>query len=58
MSDLIDIAALSGLSEAAAAQRLQKEGYNELPASRKRSVLSIALEVIREPMFFSLLPAG
>jgi len=58
MSDLIDIAALAGLSEAAAAQRLQKEGYNELPAGRKRSVLSIALEVVREPMFLLLVACG
>jgi Ca2+-transporting ATPase len=58
MSDLIDIAALAGLSEAAAAQRLRMEGYNELPVGQKRSVLSIAIEVVCEPMFLLLVACG
>ncbi len=58
MPALSDIPALAGLSEAAAAQRLREEGYNELPAGRKRSVFSIALEIVREPMFLLLVACG
>ena len=58
MSDQVDIATLQGLSEAEAAERLQKEGYNELPAGRKRSVFSIAFEIVREPMFLLLVACG
>ena len=37
---------------------MQKQfGYNELPQSKPRSILAIALEVIKEPMFL-LLVAG
>ena len=40
-----------GLPEAEAAARLLREGYNELPSSKPRSVFAIGLTVIREPMF-------
>jgi Ca2+-transporting ATPase len=49
---------LRGLSEREAARRLQEDGYNELPASRKRSVFAIALDVVREPMFLMLVACG
>ena len=42
--------ALPGLSEEEAASRLREEGYNELPSSKRRSIVAIALEVIREPI--------
>jgi Ca2+-transporting ATPase len=48
----------SGLSEAEAADRLKKEGYNELPSRGQRSILGIALEVVREPMFLLLVSCG
>ena len=44
-----------GLSSAAAAQRLADEGYNELPSSKQRSTLAIALGIAREPMFLLLI---
>ena len=47
-----------GLSEQESAARLQRDGLNELPASRPRSVIAIALEVVREPMFLLLIAAG
>ena len=47
-----------GLSSAQAAQRLAEEGYNELPSSKQRSTLAIALEVTREPMFLLLIVAA
>lgn len=48
----------SGLSRQEAAKRLQQEGYNELPQRRKRTVLSTAASLAREPMFVLLLAAG
>ena len=47
-----------GLSSAQAAAALARDGYNELPTSRPRSFLAIALEVAREPMFLLLLACG
>jgi P-type Ca2+ transporter type 2C len=47
-----------GLSEELAAKRLREDGYNELPSSHKRTVLTIALEVVREPMFLLLVACG
>ncbi len=47
-----------GLSEAEASARLRAEGYNELPGTRRRGVLGIALDVLREPMFLLLVACG
>jgi len=48
----------SGLSDAEAAVRLQRDGFNELPAARPRSSIAIAMDVVREPMFMLLVAAG
>ncbi|MGA2959652.1 MAG: cation-translocating P-type ATPase [Thermodesulfobacteriota bacterium] len=53
-----DPRSVSGLPEAEAADRLKKEGYNELPSGGQRSILGIVLEVIREPMFLLLVACG
>src|SRR3569832_457272 len=47
-----------GLTAAEAARRLHVEGYNELPSGRSRTVFSIALGILREPMFLLLISAG
>lgn len=49
---------LPGLSQEEVASRLREEGYNELPSSRRRSLIAIALGVIREPMFLLLVACG
>ncbi|MDA8080564.1 MAG: cation-translocating P-type ATPase [Actinomycetota bacterium] len=49
---------LVGLSSSEAAQRLNAEGPNELPAARKRSLARQSWDVIREPMLLLLLVAG
>ncbi len=48
----------TGLSAAEAARRLREEGPNALPGGERRTLLSIALETMREPMFLLLLAAG
>jgi P-type Ca2+ transporter type 2C len=47
-----------GLSDAEARQRLAKDGPNELPVSKPRSVLRLAREVASEPMFLLLVACG
>jgi len=47
-----------GLSTADSRERLQREGFNELPASERRTTRHIAAEVIREPMFALLIAAA
>ena len=54
----IDINTMPHLSEVEAAIRLQEQGYNELPSSKKRSFWEIGLNVIREPMFLLLVAVG
>lgn len=44
-----------GLSSAEASNRLKQFGFNELPSAKPRTVWTIALEVIKEPMFILLL---
>ncbi len=48
----------SGLSQAAAAQRLQEVGPNTLPERPGRTLWDIALEAVREPMLQLLVAAG
>src|ERR1035437_1045308 len=49
---------VSGLTEQEAADRLTREGFNELPSARQRNIFAIALNVVREPMLLLLLGAG
>ena len=48
----------AGLSSSQAARRLVEDGPNALPGAQRRSLLSIAGETVREPMFLLLLAAG
>lgn len=54
----MEISTLAGLSETETADRLQREGYNDLPTARPRGVFAIALDVVREPMLLLLLASG
>ncbi|MFH1331474.1 MAG: cation-translocating P-type ATPase [Actinomycetota bacterium] len=54
----MDFSGFTGLSEGEARDRLEREGPNELPAERGRSLLAIAFEVVRQPMFLMLVAAG
>ena len=53
-----DLATAVGLSDDEAADRLRADGYNELPASKPRSLFATAFEVVREPMFLLLVASG
>lgn len=49
---------LQGLSHDEAAQRLRREGPNQLPKPHRRNPLQILRDVMREPMFALLLAGG
>ncbi len=53
-----DIHGLIGLTSREAERILGEEGPNELPSSKQRGNLRIALDVIREPMFLLLAACG
>ena len=53
-----DLSGFAGLTEQQAAALLESEGYNELPASRRRGLPAIALDLLREPMILMLIGAG
>ncbi len=49
---------ITGLSSAAAENKLAEFGYNELASARPKNIWRIAAEVIREPMFLLLISCG
>ena len=56
--DLNDTGKIRGLSDKEAQVKIGREGYNEIPSARKRSIFSIAFGVIREPMLLLLIASG
>lgn len=54
----LDMENIKGLTLATVQERLKTEGYNELPTSKKRTVFTIAFEVVKEPMFLLLVACG
>jgi Ca2+-transporting ATPase len=50
--------ALRGLSNAEVLQRRERDGWNELPAARRRGFFANALALLREPMTLLLLVCG
>ena len=47
-----------GLSAEQVSEKILKEGYNELPSSKPKNVLQIAVGVVKEPMFLLLVACG
>jgi len=47
-----------GLTNEEVQQKIMTEGYNELPSSKPKNVLQIALGVVKEPMFILLVACG
>ena len=58
MKNLLDMKNIKGLSDVEAREQLATEGYNELPSSKPRGLLWLALDVVREPMFLLLVACG
>ena len=56
--DLNNLSNIRGLSEKEAVERLAREGFNEIPSAKKRSIFSNVFSVIREPMLLLLLAGG
>jgi Ca2+-transporting ATPase len=54
----IDIESLSGLSDEQVLLIRSREGFNELPSTKQRSIPGIILDVAREPMFILLVASG
>jgi len=50
--------AQTGLTSAEVKKRQRQEGYNELPDQKKQSVISIFLNVLKEPMLLLLIGCG
>jgi Ca2+-transporting ATPase len=50
----LDPKRLGGLSEAEAMSRFASEGPNELPSSRRKGLIHLAAEVVKEPMILLL----
>jgi Ca2+-transporting ATPase len=51
-------ATYKGLTDEEVQQKITTEGYNELPSSKPKNVLQIALGVVKEPMFLLLVACG
>jgi Ca2+-transporting ATPase len=47
-----------GLTGEQVKQKIEKEGYNELPSSKPKNVFQIAFGVVKEPMFMLLVACG
>lgn len=56
--NVLDLGGIAGLAEVEAEARLRSGGLNQLPVAEQRSLLHIAWEVAREPMFLMLVAAG
>ncbi|MCX6245893.1 MAG: cation-translocating P-type ATPase [Bacteroidetes bacterium] len=54
----LDPGKLTGVTSDEAAKKLESEGYNELPSSKSGNFLTIAIGVIKEPMFLLLVACG
>jgi len=48
----------SGLSDEQATEKLEKEGFNELPSSKPKGIMYIIFGVVKEPMFLLLVACG
>ena len=49
MAKVIQTEKYSGLSEKQAKLKLEKEGFNELPSSKPKSIMHIIVGVVKEP---------
>lgn len=57
-TQVFDPGKMSGLSTEAAAERLQRDGFNQLPAAERRQWFAIVWEIASEPIFLVLIACG
>ncbi len=48
----------TGLTQEQAQELLRTEGFNELPTAKKRNIIAIAFDVLKEPMLLLLVSCG
>ena len=53
-----DLQTITGLTDDEAAERLRRDGLNELPSARPRHLSDLAIEVVRDPIFLLLAAGG
>jgi len=58
MKNSIRTEKIQGLTEEQVKQKIATEGFNELPSSKPKSLIHIALGVFKEPMFLLLVACG
>jgi P-type Ca2+ transporter type 2C len=58
MTGRFDETNLQGLTEQEVLERLARDGFNELPSSKKRTLFHILWGIVREPMFLLLIACG
>ena len=58
MKTPFDPSNIQGLSDQDVLERLARDGYNELPSTRKRTLFHFIWDVVREPMFLLLIGCG
>jgi P-type Ca2+ transporter type 2C len=49
---------LKGLSSDEVQEKLQREGFNELPSSKPKNIITLAFGIVKEPMFLLLVACG
>ena len=55
MKSFYNLSEFKALSSQEAELKLKVDGYNELPSSKSKSILSITIGVLKEPMFLLLI---
>jgi P-type Ca2+ transporter type 2C len=58
LNGLNKIMTFPGLTASQAREKLLTDGYNSLPSSKPKNFFSIALGVVKEPMFILLVACG
>ncbi|MBR8839166.1 MAG: cation-translocating P-type ATPase [Stigonema ocellatum SAG 48.90 = DSM 106950] len=58
MVSTVDLNTVAGLSEQEAIALLKHDGYNELPSARSSNLLSIAWNIVQDPIFLLLVGGG
>ncbi|NJD52023.1 MAG: cation-translocating P-type ATPase [Candidatus Methanoperedens sp.] len=58
MEEPFDQENITGLSEAEVTKKLKDNGYNEIPSRKKQGILTIFINILKEPMLLLLIGAG